>query len=111
VSVLRVQTSEGAVEHVLACARAATLSEEEAGVRAEEPAAAVEEVAAVLSAMWGVPIHDVDFLLANTSLPALSRIGSDAEFGALIAATEGLGIEPGLVEGAIRWLQEDALAT
>lgn len=113
-SVLRVENSEAAAEHISSCAHHAQLAaaarREDGAPTDDEPDSVVDGVAGVLSSMWGVDRHDVDFLLANTSLPALARLGTDADFAALLDSTAGL-VEPRLIEGAVRWLQDDAIAT
>jgi hypothetical protein len=112
VSVLRLENSEAAAEHIASCARHAQLAAhgEDGAPIDNEADLVVDAAAGVLSSMWGVDRHDVDFLLANTSLPALARLGTDAEFAALLDSTAGL-VEPQLIEGAVRWLQDDAIAT
>jgi hypothetical protein len=111
VSVLLLENSGAAADHIASCARQAQAARAEDNTTADNEAeSTVDGVAGVLSSMWGVDRHDVDFLLASTSLPALARLGTDAEFAALLDSTAGL-VEPQLIEGAVRWLHDDAIAT
>eukprot|EP00967_Tisochrysis_lutea_P106141 scaffold162411_cov33-Tisochrysis_lutea.AAC.2 len=110
VSILRCETPSDAAEHIASCAHSVHLAAETGGSAHDDPSAVMEAVATVLSSMWGVDQHDVDFLLANISLPRLARVENDADFQELLDATAGL-VEPRLVEGALRWLREDAVAT
>lgn len=108
---LRLATSEDAAEHIHACHHHVSLADNApASAIDDETSSVMDAVAEAASLMLGVEQHDVEFLLANASLPALARLGTDAEFKALLDATEGL-VDPGLLEGAIRWLHKDAVGT
>lgn len=106
VNVLRCENSEAAAEHVLACAAGILNGARSAANREPDP---FDAAATALSEMWNVSRHDVEYLLATVSLPELARVNTEEEFADLVHHTDSV-IERGLLEGAVRWLQSDAVA-